>query len=53
MEYGPLDYPDVHRLTVDTYAVQHPGRPTPQTIQSVTVHLISLSCVLERGSPFA
>jgi hypothetical protein len=49
MEYGPFNYPDVHRLTVDTYAVQHSGRATPQTIQSVTVHLISLGSVLERG----
>jgi hypothetical protein len=31
-----------HRLTVDAYAVQHPGRPSPQTIQSVAVHLIGL-----------
>lgn len=48
-EYGSFGYPDVHRLTVDTYAVQHPGRATTQTTQSMTVHLISLSCVLERG----
>ena len=37
----------VHRLTVDAYAVQHPGRPSPQTVQSVAVHLISLHAVLE------
>lgn len=35
-----------HRLTVDAYAVQHPGRPSPQSIQSVALHLISLCVVL-------
>ena len=35
--------------TVDAYAVQHPGLPTPQTIQSVNVHLISLCYLMERG----
>jgi hypothetical protein len=50
-EYGAYGYPPVHRLTVDAYAVQHPGRPTPQTAQSVTLHLISLCLVLEQGAP--
>ena len=48
-EYGEYRYPDVHRLTVDVYAVQHPGRQTPQTIQSVNVHLIGLCLTLQRG----
>jgi hypothetical protein len=48
-EYGEFQYPAVHHLTVDAYAVQHPGRATPQTSQSVTVHLISLCLQLERG----
>jgi hypothetical protein len=47
-EYGEYGYPDVHRLTVDTYAVQHPGVPSPQSIQSVSIHLIGLHLVLER-----
>lgn len=55
--YGELlarEYQDparmaVHRLTVDTYAVQHPGRPSGQSIQSVAVHLVSLHAVLELG----
>jgi Family of unknown function (DUF5946) len=55
--YGQVlarDYADpflraVHRLTTDTYAVQHPGRPSPQSIQSVCVHLMSLCIVVERG----
>lgn len=38
-----------HRLTADTYAVQHPGTPNRQATQSVTVHLASLYLVLEKG----
>ena len=48
-EYGEYGYPAVHRLTVDTYAVQHPGTPSRQSIQSVAVHLIGLYLALERG----
>ena len=49
-EYGDyLRYAPVHRLTVDAYAAQHPGVPSPQSIQSVAVHLIRLHLVLERG----
>lgn len=48
-EYSDAAYYGVHRLTVDAYAVQHPGHPSPQSIQSVAVHLISLCLVLERG----
>jgi Family of unknown function (DUF5946) len=40
---------DVHRLTVDAYAVQHPGAPGRQSIQSVGVHLVRLCLFLERG----
>jgi hypothetical protein len=47
-EYGELRYPPSHRLTVDVYAVQHPGAPERRTIQSVAVHLIALCLVLER-----
>lgn len=39
----------VHRLTVDAYAVQHPGKPSPQSIQSVAIHLLRLFLILERG----
>ena len=50
-EYGnPALFDRVHRLTVDTYAVQHPGRPSPQSIQSVALHLISLCLILEHGA---
>ena len=48
-EYSHRSFAALHRLTVDSYAVQHPGRPSAQTIQSVCLHLISLHLVLERG----
>jgi hypothetical protein len=47
-EYSDRAYWASHRLTVDAYAVQHPGRPSAQSIQSVAAHLISLCLVLER-----
>ena len=48
-EYDEYGYPEhTHRLTVDTYAVQHPGSPNRQAIQSVIGHLVSLYLVLER-----
>jgi hypothetical protein len=40
----------VHRSTVDAYAVQHPGRPSAQAIQSVAAHLMSLCVMLEKGA---
>jgi hypothetical protein len=50
-EYGdPLLFEQVHRLTVDAYAVQHPGQPSPQSIQSVALHLISLCLLFEHGA---
>jgi hypothetical protein len=49
----PALFQRVHRLTVDTYAVQHPGRPSPQSIQSVAVHLMSLCTLIEGGSATA
>ena len=48
-EYSDPVYYRIHRLTVDAYAVQHPGQPSPQSIQSVAAHLISLCLVLEHG----
>ncbi len=41
--------PHVHRITVDTYAVQHPGCPERRTIQSVNGHLMSLFVLFEMG----
>ncbi len=48
-EYSDVTFAAAHRLTVDAYAVQHPGTPSPQSIQSVGVHLLRLCLVLERG----
>lgn len=48
-EYSDQAYARLHRLTVDSYAVQHPGQSGPQTIQSVAGHLMALCQVLERG----
>ena len=48
------DYSDaarwpVHRLTVDAYAVQHQGRPSTRTRQSLVLHLVTLWLQLEEG----
>lgn len=48
-EYGDRAYWAVHQLTVDAYAVQHPGRVSPQTIRSAAIHLVRLYLQLERG----
>lgn len=48
-EYSDPTYYEVHRLSVDAYAVQHPGSPSRQSIQSVGVHLIRLCLFLEHG----
>ncbi len=49
-EYGDIAFATAHSLTVDSYAIQHPGQPSPQSVQSVGLHLISLSLVLEHGA---
>ena len=46
-EYTDPRYGSVHQLTVDAYAAQHPGKPSPQAIQSVTIHLVGLYIVFE------
>ena len=48
-EYSDSAYFEVHRLTVDTYAVQHPGTESRQSIHSVGVHLIRLCLFFEHG----
>ncbi|MEO5720368.1 MAG: DUF5946 family protein [Chthoniobacterales bacterium] len=48
-QYTDVNYAAAGQLIVDAYAVQHPGRPSPQSIQSVALHLIGLCLVLERG----
>jgi hypothetical protein len=47
--YAHPEYMAVHQLSVDTYAVQHPGKPSRQSIQSVALHLLSLHAVLEQS----
>ena len=48
-EYSNPAYFEVHRLTVDAYAVQHPGSTDRQSIHSVGLHLIRLCLFLEHG----
>ncbi|HRI16288.1 MAG TPA: DUF5946 family protein [Verrucomicrobiota bacterium] len=50
--YEHMDiYGDVYRLANDAYAVQHPGRPSRQTINSAAIHLIRLCLTIEQGLP--
>lgn len=49
-EYSDPDYFRVHQLTVDAYAVQHPGVPERRAVQSVALHLITLCLVLEEAA---
>ena len=43
-------FKQVHQLTVDAYAVQHPGQPERRAIQSVGLHLSTLCLVLEHNA---
>lgn len=52
-EYSRRAYFEVHGLSVDTYAVQHPGEPSRQTIRSAAIHLLCLHAVVELGLPLA
>lgn len=45
----PLAPAPLNVLLTDAYAAQHPGRPSPQSIQSVAVHLLTLYGVLVKG----
>ena len=49
-QYTDAAYASTLQLTVDAYAAQHPGRPSPQAIQSVCRHLISLCLTIEGGA---
>ena len=48
-EFGEVGYGQLHRHSVDTYAVQHPGDDGRRQRQSVAVHLIGLCHWLEHG----
>jgi hypothetical protein len=45
------DLQAVRQMCVDAYAVQHPGTPNPQAIQSVALHLLSMRRYLVEGLP--
>ena len=47
-EYGDPELMEAcHRVTTDAFAAQHPGKPSPQSIQSVAIHLIALHAVFD------
>lgn len=46
-QYADASYAVAGQMTVDAYAVQHPGRESPQSIQSVALHLMSLCLQFE------
>jgi len=48
-EFGRPGWGHEHRLTVDTYAAQHPGEGDRRQRQSVAIHLVALCHRLERG----
>jgi Family of unknown function (DUF5946) len=45
----PLAPGAFNNLIVDAYAVQHPGTPSDQTINSVAIHAMVLYGIFERG----
>lgn len=51
-EYEDRNFWKVHRLTVDTYAAQHPFNKDRRNIQSVNIHLMALHGILDLGLPF-
>lgn len=51
-EYSDKAYWVAHRLTVDAYAIQHPGNHDRRAIQSVATHLASLYLVFEEGKSY-
>ena len=48
-EFGSPGWGLEHRLTVDTYAAQHPGEDDRKQRQSVAIHLVALCHRLENG----
>ena len=48
-EYSDPGLMAVHRLSVDAWAVQHPGDGSRRAIQSVGLHLARLMVQIERG----
>lgn len=52
-EYGEWANPPIHRLTVATYAAQHPREETLKATQSLAVHLVTLLFIVEKGVDLA
>jgi hypothetical protein len=50
-EYSDYTRMHLHRLTVDVYAVQHPGVNVPAAKRSVALHLSRLCLLFEGGWP--
>lgn len=48
-EYSDPDLMTVHRLSVDAWAVQHPGDGSRRAIQSVGLHLARLMVQIDQG----
>ena len=48
-EYSNPALMEIHSLTVDTWAVQHPGDGSRRAIQSVGLHLARMLVQLEQG----
>lgn len=48
LEFSDPAWFGAHQVTVDAYAVQHPGQPERRSIQSVALHLMTLGMVCER-----
>ena len=46
-EFGRADWFALHRLTVDTYAAQHPGGDDRRQRQSVALHLVGIRHALD------
>lgn len=42
-------HPELERLSIDAYGVQHPGRPSPQSTFSLCCHLVRLCLMLDYG----
>lgn len=51
-EYGDNAYSSVNRLTVDSYALQHPGTDDRRAIKSVNTHLASLYLIFEKNHSY-
>jgi len=51
-EYSDPAFFKNHRMTVDAYALQHPGDKSAQAVQSVNIHLISTTLIFKyRANP--